>query len=72
MAINSEIQEHLHCRVCMGSRLSEEPRFATTVQGVYCAYTLTATCFGLIGHPQAEHTIYKEVITPTTDLLYVV
>jgi hypothetical protein len=27
------------------SRLSEEPSFATTVQGVYFTYILTATCF---------------------------
>jgi hypothetical protein len=58
-----------------GSSLSEDPPFATTDQGVCCTYTSTATCFGLYGHPQAEHTmykIYKEVIALTTDPLYIV
>jgi hypothetical protein len=56
------------------SRLSEKPSLATTVQGVYCIRTLTATCFG--PHwPLSSGTnniIYKEVIILTTDPLSVI
>jgi hypothetical protein len=56
------------------SRLSGKPSFAITVQGVYCIYTSTATCFSLHWPSSGgiHNIIYKEVIILTTDLLSVV
>jgi hypothetical protein len=52
---------------------SENPSFATIVQGVYCTYSSTATCFGPHWPSSAgtHNIIYKEVIL-TTDSLSVV
>jgi hypothetical protein len=56
------------------SRLSEKPSLATTVQGVYCIYTLTATCFSPHWPSSCgtHNIIHKEVIILTTDPLSVV
>jgi hypothetical protein len=56
------------------SRLSGKPSFATTVQGVYCIYTSTATCFGphWLSSGGTHNIIYKDVIILTMHLLSVV
>jgi hypothetical protein len=70
MILNALVQ----CSVV--SRLSEEPSFATTVFKVFVVLILRPLHVSTFtGHPEAGHTIYKickEVITPTTDPLYIV
>jgi hypothetical protein len=50
-------------------RQSEEPAFATTVQGVDFPYIPPLHVSALTGHLQAEHTILYEVTTRTADPL---